>query len=151
MIIWLALYSIRYTRARWKIPSLSYNWYETREKRSLGMDPDKIRCHHYTMIILSWSQPMIPWTIGRIWGQLKGYLLYIYLHTATEFRESKTTGVNQKLSVNTLVFISLLLQLMSTTILTDSFQFLSILSRHSTLCCSLWITKCELKANMRIV
>ena len=35
---------------------------ETRDKRSLGRDPDRSWCHRHTSVKVSWSQSMGPWS-----------------------------------------------------------------------------------------
>ena len=45
-----------------KSSNLAYNPCETRDKRPLGRDLDRSRCHLHTSVQLSWSQPMDPWT-----------------------------------------------------------------------------------------
>ena len=39
---------------------------ETRDKRTLGRDPDRSWCHSHTSVKLSWSKLMSPWTTGSI-------------------------------------------------------------------------------------
>ena len=45
-------------RARWKLLVLAQNRPVTWDKRSLGRDPDRRRCHLHNSVKLSWSQPM---------------------------------------------------------------------------------------------
>jgi hypothetical protein len=51
-----------YTRVVWKVSDLAYNKWETRDKRLLGRDPDRSRCHLHTSLKLFSSRPMAPWT-----------------------------------------------------------------------------------------
>ena len=53
-----------YTRVLWKVLSLAYNRCETRDKWSLGRDPDRSWCYLHTRVKLFWSQPMAPWTLA---------------------------------------------------------------------------------------
>ena len=41
---------------------VTYNRCKTRQKRLLGRDPGRSRCHLHTSVKLSWSQPIAPWT-----------------------------------------------------------------------------------------
>ena len=47
-----------------KTSSLAYNRCETRDKRLLGRDLDRNRCHLHTSLQLFWSRYMAPWTLA---------------------------------------------------------------------------------------
>ena len=42
---------------------------ETRDKRSLGRDPDRNWCYDHTSVKLLWSQSMGQWTSSAAYGQ----------------------------------------------------------------------------------
>ena len=96
-----------YTRERWKVLGLAYNWREARNKRPMGRAPDRGRCHCHTMINFvdrspwlhrrEW-QPRARWKVKCIyfWTTL-WYKFLIAAHGSTDVSGSREKG--EKLSV----------------------------------------------------
>ena len=58
-------------RVRWKFLDMAYNQRESRDKRSLGRNPDRSWCYRHTSVKFSWSQPIDPWTSAQPWAATK--------------------------------------------------------------------------------
>ena len=52
-----------YTRVAWKVSDLAYNRRETQDKRLLGRNPDRSRCHLHTSLKLFGRSIRVRWKV----------------------------------------------------------------------------------------
>ena len=99
-------------QTRWKVLGLAYNWRKSRDKRPLGRNQDKSRCHRYaTSTIIFYGSPQIhvlsgntlicclryPWRYGLrrlMWGNTSSCPGPYLMAACSQFHVSCTLGWN---------------------------------------------------------